>query len=118
MPTDTTATCPHGRPYGGIEQCGECRRVRATAISPTSPKAETKELETREHEYRAADVYLRRLAREWLDDGTARDRQVALKAFDAAARWARLALEIRQQRIEIEHDQWLVEQKRILSGGH
>jgi hypothetical protein len=117
--TDTTGGyCPeHKLHYPRLQQCAECRRARAGAAVSGSPKADTRELELREQEYREADKYLRRVAREWLDDGTAQERNVALKAFDAAAKYARLALEIRTSRLEIEHDQWLVEQKRKLSGG-
>lgn len=119
MAQDTTGNycAKHDRHYGKIEQCGGCRAERSISVRAASPKADTRELELRENEYREADKYLRRVAREWLDEGTPRERGVALKAFDTAAKWARLALEIRQQRLELEHDQWLVEQKRLLGGG-
>lgn len=103
--------------YGQLEQCGECRKARGITVKTTSPKADTHELKVREDEYREADKYLRRIARDWLENGTAQERNVALKAFDAASKYARLALEIRQSRLEIEHDQWLVDQKRQLGGG-
>jgi hypothetical protein len=103
--------------YGKLEQCSVCRAARAITVKTASPKADTRELELRENEYREADKYLRRIGREWLDDGTPQERNAALKAFDSASKWARLSLEIRQQRLEMEHDQWLVEQKRLLGGG-
>lgn len=94
-----------------------CRGDRAITVKEGAPKADTKELRLRETEYREADKYLRRLAREWLDDGTIQERHVALKAFDAAAKYARIALEIHTSIKELEHDQWLVEQKRKLGSG-
>jgi hypothetical protein len=75
------------------------------------------ELAVRDSEYREADKYLRRIAREWLDDGTAQERNIALKAFDTAAKFARLSLEIHEKVKEFEHDQWLVDQNRLLGGG-
>lgn len=119
MATDTTGGyCPkHDKHYSKLEQCGACRAERAGTVAVGSPKADTRELELREQEYREADKYLRRMAREVLDDGTAQERGLAIKMFDAASKWARLALEIRTSRLEMEHDQWLVEQKRKLSGG-
>ena len=117
-PQSTTRTCPkHGVPYGPLEQCSECRAARSITVKPGAPKADTAELRIRESEYREADKYLRRIAREWLENGTKQERQIAIKAFDAAVKWARLALEIHASVKEIEHDQWLVEQKRLLGGG-
>ena len=107
----------HDTSYGKLEQCAGCRGERGIAVKEGSPKADTKELRLREQEYREADKYLRRIAREWLDDGTAQERNIALKAFDAAAKYARIALEIHTSIKELEHDQWLVEQKRLLGGG-
>jgi hypothetical protein len=110
--------CPtHDVVYGKLEQCAQCRAARAITVKVSSPKADTRELELRESEYREADKYLRRVARELMEEGTAQERGLALKAFDAATKWARLALEIRTSRLELEHDQWLVEQKRMLGGG-
>jgi hypothetical protein len=103
--------------HGQIEQCGECRKARGITVKTGSPKADTRELHLREAEYREADKYLRRIAREWLDDGTAQQRGIALKAFETATKYARLALEIHTSIKELEHDQWLVEQKRLLGGG-
>ena len=119
MATDTTGNyCPtHNQHFGKLEQCAGCRAGRRAAATAESPKADTRELELRESEYREADKFLRRKAREILDDGTAQERNLAIKMFDSAAKWARISLEIRNQRLELEHDQWLVEQKRKLSGG-
>lgn len=111
--------CPkHDVLYGRLEQCSQCRAERSIAVKSAAPKADTHELRLRESEYREADKYLRRIAREWLDDGTAQERNTALKAFDTAAKYARLALEIHTSIKELEHDQWLVEQKRLLGRGH
>ena len=117
-PADQKPCVKHGTTYGRLEQCPECRAARSIAVKEGSPKTDTRELHLREQEYREADKYLRRVAREWLDDGTAQERNVALKAFDAAAKYARLALEIHTSIKELEHDQWLVEQKRLLGRGH
>jgi hypothetical protein len=107
----------HDVVYGKLEQCSACRSARSITVKTGAPKADTAELRLRESEYREADKYLRRLGREWLDDGTAQERGLALKAFDAASKWARIALEIHTSIKELEHDQWLVEQKRLLGGG-
>lgn len=119
MASDTTGNyCPtHDRHFGKLEQCAECRSARRGAVAIESPKADTRELELREDEYRTDAKFLRRKGREWLETGTAQERNSALKAFDAAAKYERLALEIRSTRLEFEHDRWLVEQKRKLSGG-
>ena len=107
----------HDKQYGKLEQCPGCRKSASAVVAAQSPKADTKEMEARESEYRECDKYLRRLAKKWLDEGTAQERPTAIKAMDAASKWARLALEIRQNRLEMEHDQWLVEQNRLMGGG-
>jgi hypothetical protein len=114
-----TKRCPiHDIAHRRIEQCPQCRAAAAgTARDDGPPKADVSELEKREREYRDADTFLRGLAHEWLTEGTAQERSIAIKAFDAASKWARLSYEIRQQRIEIEHDQWLRDQKARLGGG-
>lgn len=110
--------CPtHDVWYGKLEQCGICRAARATFVKTESPKADTADLAVREGEYREADKYLRRKGKEWLEEGTARERNVALKAFDTASKFARISYEIRQWRLEVEHEQWLAAQKRLLDGG-
>lgn len=114
QPVETEYCAKHDQHYGRLEQCAKCRAARSIVVSATSPKADTSELRLRENEYREADKYLRRMGRDWLDNGTAQERNVALKAFDAAAKYARIALEIHQSLKELEHDQWLVEQKRRL----
>ena len=106
----------HDVTYGKLEQCSGCRAAKSIGVKDQAPKADTHELRLRENEYREADKYLRRIAREWLDDGTAQERGIALKAFDAAAKYARIALEIHTSIKELEHDQWLIEQKRLLGG--
>lgn len=118
--TDTTGNyCPtHSRHFGKLEQCADCRTARRdSAIASTSPKADTRELELRENEYRTDAKYLRRKAREWIDEGTAQERNGALKAFDAAAKYERMALEVRLMRLEFEHDQWLRDENMRMSGG-
>ena len=110
--------CPtHDVWYGKLEQCGACREAHYSATKNVSPKADTSELAVRESEYREADKYLRKKGKEWLEDGTAQERNVALKAFDTASKFARISYEIRQWRLEVEHEQWLAAQKRLLDGG-
>jgi hypothetical protein len=116
VPSGQRHCAEHGVTYGPLEQCGECRSARSITVKVGSPKADTKELRLREAEYRETDKYLRRIGREILDEGTAQERGLALKAFDAASKWARLSLEIHTSIKELEHDQWLVEQKRLLGG--
>jgi hypothetical protein len=108
----------HDQRYSAIEQCSGCRASKGIEVKSGSPKADTRELRLRETEYREADKYLRRTAREWLDEGTAQERGIALKAFETATKYARLALEIHTSILELEHDQWLVEQNRLLGGGN
>lgn len=115
--TDEKHCALHDVTYGKLEQCSACRAAHATSARTESPKADTSELATRESEYREADKYLRKKGREWLEDGTAQERNVALKAFDTASKFARISYEIRQWRLEIEHEQWLAAQKRALAGG-
>ena len=107
----------HDVTYGSLEQCGVCRAAKGASIKPGSPKADTRELELREDEYRTDAKYLRRKAREWIDGGTAQERNIALKAFDAASKYERLALEIRSARLEIQHDQWLRDENMKMHGG-
>jgi hypothetical protein len=107
----------HNVSYGALEQCGACRAAKGITVKTAAPKADTHELRLREQEYREADKFLRRVAREILDEGTAQERGLAIKMFDAASKWARLSLEIHTSIKELEHDQWLVEQKRLLGGG-
>jgi hypothetical protein len=102
--------------YGKVEQCPRCRADRSITVKQASPKADTHELKLREDEYREADKFLRRIGKEWLDEGTAQERNAAIKAFDAASKWARLALEIRTTRLEIEHDQWLRDENMKMRG--
>lgn len=119
MASDTTGNyCPtHNRQYGKLEQCADCRSARVHTVAAVSPKADTRELELRESEYREADKFLRRMGRELLDEGTAQERGLAIKMFDAASKWARLALEIRSDRLEIEHDHWLRDENMKMRGG-
>jgi hypothetical protein len=107
----------HDIQYGKLEQCSRCRAERSAIVKTGSPKADTKELRLREAEYREADKFLRRIARETLDEGTAQERVIAIKMFDAAARWARLALEIHTSILEVEHDQWLRDENMRMRGG-
>lgn len=116
---DGKGYCPvHDESFGALDRCGKCPKPTRGITIQGAPKADTRELHLREGEYREADKYLRRIAREWLDDGTAQERGIALKAFETAAKYARIALEIHTSIKELEHDQWLVEQKRLLGRGH
>ncbi len=106
----------HNETFGKLEQCSKCRASRGISVKTASPKADTRELQLREDEYRSAEKYLRRKGEEWLE-GTERERNLGLKCFDTATKYARLAMEIRQARLEMEHDMWLRDQKALLGGG-
>lgn len=103
--------------YGQLEQCAECRKSRGISVKAASPKTDVKELQLLADEYRAEDKFLRRVAREWLTDGTAKERRDALEAIKTAARCASLFKETHLSIKELEHDHWLVEQKRLLGSG-
>jgi hypothetical protein len=117
--TDTTGgyCAKHDRHYSALGDCDDCRDARRGAVAQGSPKADLRELELREGEFRADAKYLRRRAREWIDDGTAQERNIALKAFDTAAKYERLALEIHAKVIEVKHDHWLRDENMKISGG-
>jgi hypothetical protein len=112
---DNTAVCAHGKPYGGIEQCGECRKARAVSVRTASPKADLRELELLEDECREAAKYLRRHGRDWVE-GTDRERNVGLKAFETALKYDRMAYEARALRVGVEHDQWLRDENMRMRG--
>lgn len=115
MATDTTGNyCPtHDKHYGKLEQCGECRRARNATVAPGSPKADM--TQRRVH---AADARLREAACwEQCKATMAADGHTAVKWSAESTKWARLAMELEQQITEVEHDQWLREQKRLLGGG-
>jgi hypothetical protein len=117
LPPGVNHCAVHDIRYGKLEQCRACRAERSATVKASSPKADTKELRLRESEYREADKFLRRIAREILDEGTAQERGLAIKMFDAAAKWARIALEINTSMLEIEHDQWLRDENMRMRGG-
>lgn len=112
-------SCPHGIMYDGLEQCARCRETKSAGPTTSSPRVDTRGLEEMEKEYRDLDGFLRHLACKIFDpsEGMPNERHLAVKMLDNAAKWARLALDIRAERLEIQHDQWLVEQKRMLDGG-
>lgn len=110
MPQDSTATCPHGKLYGGVEQCLECRKSAGVAVVTGPPK-----VDTAEKRVNAATARLRELAC-W-DEAKAQMREepnVAVKWSAESTKWARIAMEIEAGIAEIEHDQWLIDQKRRL----
>lgn len=107
------ATCPDhpSVTYGPLEQCPECRKSASGSVDGGSPKADTST--RRVH---AGNARLREVAC-WENSNNSRaqdDGNVAVKWSAEAVKWARVAMELEQQILEIEHDQWLVEQKRKL----
>jgi hypothetical protein len=97
--------------YSKLEQCGECRRSAGSAVERGSPKADMSG-----HRVNAGNARLRELSC-WENSNNSRaqdDGNVAVKWSAEAVKWARVAMELEQQIVEVEHDQWLVDQKRKL----
>lgn len=94
-----------------------CNCPPASTDSSFAPPSSDRELELMRDEFRADAKLMRRKAREWLEDGTARERLPALKALDVAVKCDRAALEIQLRIADREHDRWLVEQNRLLQRG-
>ena len=99
--------------YGKLEQCGQCRIARAGTIKTGSPKADTTQKRVHAAEARLRELSCWERCKTTMPD----DGHLAVKWSDSATKWARLAMEIEAQITEVEHDQWLAEQKRILDGG-
>lgn len=106
--------CPkHDRYYSDVEQCSECRAERSAAPRATSPKADTSPLRVK-----AADYRLREAACwEQFSARLKEDGHLAVKLSDQAGKWAGRADELETRLLEIEHDQWLIEQDRLRKGG-
>ena len=98
----------------GVSVCSECASAAVEQVDGNVPPSSDRELELMRDEFRADAKMLRRKAREWLEDGTARERLPALKAIDVAVKCDRAALEIQLRIADREHDRWLVEQNRLL----
>lgn len=116
MATDTTGGyCPtHDQHYSKLEQCSVCRALaRSGAVEKESPKADTTEARVHAARYRLNEAAC------WaeLKLHTADDPNIAVKWSAESAKWARLAAETEQQLLEIEHDQWLMEQDVKRRGG-
>lgn len=104
--------CPHGKPYGGVERCGECRAARSVEVRTGSPKADTAPARTRAAEYR---LYQASCWSEYAANVKA-DPHVAVKFSAEAGKWAGRADELEMRILELEHDQWLMEQDRQRRG--
>lgn len=115
MPPDTTGNfcSTHNTHYSKLEQCPVCRAGAGVVVKTSSPKADTTQKRVN-----AAAARLRELSC-WNEAGTQMhdDPHVAVKWSAEAGKWARIAMELEAQITELEHDQWLVEQKRLLGGG-
>lgn len=113
MSTDTTGPiCPHGIAYGGIEQCGDCRRAKASSAKQRRELVDT-----------TAKRKLAVAARNKEDEcwkqcvETTRDFPVyAVKWSAESAKWARIAMDLEKEISEYEHHQWLVELDRERRG--
>ncbi len=106
--------CPeHDVIHGALEQCSVCRSLRSGSIVAGSPKADTSGARVNAARYRLNESAC------WaeLQANSADDPNVAVKWSAESAKWARLAAETEQQLLEIEHDQWLIEQDRKRRGG-
>ena len=115
MATDTTGNycAKHERHYGKLEQCADCRAARSASVAPGSPKADTSPLRVIAARYRLNEAAC------WDVFGTIvrDDVNGAAKMSAESGKWATRADELESKIIEIEHDQWLRDQKMLLGGG-
>jgi hypothetical protein len=100
----------HDHHYSSIEQCAQCRASASVVVEHGPPKVNTSEKRVN-----AANARLRELAC-WNQSKLLmpEDGHVAVKWSSEATKWARIAMELEGSITEIEHDQWLVDQKRKL----
>lgn len=103
----------HNRALGRLEQCPDCRAEKTGAAQSGSPRADTSGARVSAARYRLneGECWVACQARK-LDDP-----QVAVKWSAESMKWARLATETEMKILEIEHDQWLVEQDKQRKGG-
>lgn len=115
MAADTTGNyCPtHDRHYGKLEQCGECRAARKATPEVGSPKADTTVKRTHAATARLREAACWEQCKVTMGD----DGHTSVKWSAECSKWARVAMELEAQITEIEHDQWLRDQKQLLNGG-
>jgi hypothetical protein len=104
----------HDVSYGKLEQCSVCRAERAGGVKAGSPKADTSGPRTRAADYRLNQAACWDGYKTNLTD----DPNVAVKFSAESGKWAGRADELEMRILEIEHDQWLIEQDRQRRGSH
>jgi hypothetical protein len=117
----------HDRGYGKLEQCADCRASRGVTVKPGSPKADTSTIRLHAARYRMREAACWNECKRYSSiDLTADDKggtppkldpQAAVKFSAESGKWASRADELEMRILEIEHDQWLREQKRLMGGG-
>jgi len=109
--------CPaHDEVFARTTTCSKCEPGKGAPLGAITPIDTDKDLSLLEGEFREAGKYLRRNGRDLNEEGTAQDKNTAIKFFEAALKYDRAALEIIKARKDREHDRWLVEQNRLLQG--
>jgi hypothetical protein len=126
-PVESGYCAKHDKRYGKLEQCSECRKSRGITVKQESPKADTATVRVHAARYRLNEAacwneFKRYSAVDLTagsedDDPVQIDPHVAVKFSAEAGKWAGRADELEMRILEIEHDQWLREQKRIMGGG-
>lgn len=103
----------HDIQYGKLEQCSGCRAAQTVAVKQGSPKADTTKIRAVAADYRLNQASC------WSEYTTnlSDDPHVSVKFSAEAGKWAGRADELEMRILELEHDQWLIEQDRLLSGG-
>lgn len=112
--TPTPGYCAaHNRKYGKLEQCPQCRHEAMSGKHVGAPKADTLSLRVKAAEYRLREYAC------WaaFETALAYDPHVAVKLSDQSGKWAGRADELEMRLLELEHDQWLIEQDRERRSG-
>ena len=108
----------HDVVFARTTTCPSCSPGVRAAVE-IAPVTTDKELDLLESELRAEARYYRKLGRELTGDGAdgaKSDINSGLKAAEVALKYDRAYKEILAERKGREHDQWLVEQNRLLQG--
>lgn len=93
--------------------CPQCKLGLGAPASAIVPVTTDKELDLLESELRTEARFYRKLGRELCADN---EHGYGLKAAELALKYDRAYKEILAERKGREHDQWLVEQNRLLQG--
>ena len=105
----------HDETFAALAVCPKCKSDPGDIIAPEEENSPAdRELELLFQEFRTEAKFLRRISRERIEDGTAQDLAVALKASDVALKYDRAAVEIQSRLHDKRHDHWLVKAYREL----